>query len=95
MKLGTWLLAMVQPLLGRILFALGFQVVTITGMELVINTLKTQLLAHLAAVPAGALQLFALAGGGTALGIILGAIATRVLLFNIERSVRLLGVNNG
>ena len=31
MNLAVWLLALVQPLLGRILVSLGFSVVTITG----------------------------------------------------------------
>lgn len=95
MKFGAFLLAMVSPLVGRILLALGFQVVTLTGMELVMSTLKSMLLTNLNSIPAAGLQLFALAGGGTGLGIILGAIATRLVLINIEKSVRILGVNNG
>lgn len=95
MNIGTWLLAMVSPLIGRILITLGFQVVTITGMELIMLTLRAQLVSNLNSLPAVGLQLFALAGGGTGLGIILGAIATRVVLFNIQASVRLLGVNTG
>lgn len=95
MNFAGFLLAMVSPMIGRILLALGFQVVTLTGMELVISTLKSMLLTNLHSLPVAALQLFALAGGGTALGMILGAIATRLVLINIEKSVRILGVNNG
>ena len=40
MKIGTWLLALVQPFIARILTALGFSLVTIAGMEVVIDQVK-------------------------------------------------------
>ena len=33
MKLGTWILSLVEPVLGRILAALGLSVVSIVGMQ--------------------------------------------------------------
>lgn len=91
MKLGTWLLAMCEPLIAKVLIALGFSVVTITGMEAIINQLKSSLVADLSSMPADMLAIFQLAGGGTALGMIFGAMATKLTLWGIQNATRLLG----
>ena len=50
--LGAWLMAAMAPLAGRLLVALGFQVVTITGMAASITAVKTIFLQHMSSVPA-------------------------------------------
>lgn len=95
MTLATWLLALAQPLLGRILLSLGFSVITITGFTLTVQALKDQFVASANAMGADILNLFLIAGGGTAAGIIFGAITVRVTLWQISKSTRLLGVNPG
>jgi hypothetical protein len=95
MGVGTWILALVQPLLARIILSLGFSVVTMVGMDSVMSGLKAGLVSSLGAMPADGLNLFLLAGGGQAAGIITGAIATRVLIFTIQNGTKLLGVNPG
>lgn len=95
MKLGTWLLSMMQPLIGRILAALGFSVVTITGFELVIDTVKNMVLDGINTLPADMLNLFLYAGGGQGLGMILGAITTKLLLWQVQRATQILGRNPG
>lgn len=94
MPIGTWLLAMVTPLAGRLLVALGFQVVTITGVALSIATVKGMFLTHLGQVPAAGLQLALLAGCGEAMGMIFGAIAFRLALWQIQSATRILGVSS-
>lgn len=93
MKLGSWLLAMMQPLIGRILSALGFSVVSIVGVTAALDQLKTMLLNQLQLVPAAGLQLALLAGCGVAFGFILGAITFRMALWQLNNSMRILGVN--
>ena len=93
MKIGTWLLALVQPILGRILAALGFSVVTITGFEVAVNTLKQQLVGSMNGLPSEMLQVALLGGVGEGLGIITAAIAVRVLLWQVQNATRILGVN--
>lgn len=93
MKIGTWLLALVQPILGRILAALGFSVVTITGFEVAVNTLKQQLVGSMNGLPSEMLQVVLLGGVGEGLGIITAAIAVRVLLWQVQNATRILGVN--
>lgn len=95
MTIATFLLSMVSPLLGRILASLGFSVVTITGFNLVVDQLRDAVVSSTNALPAVALNLFLIAGGGVAMGIVFGAIATRLLLWQISKSTRILGVNPG
>lgn len=93
MKFGIFLLAMMEPLIAKILMALGFSVVSIVGMEGIITQLKSSFVADMQAMPADMLAVFQLAGGGLALGMIFGAMATKLTLWGIQQSTRLLGVS--
>lgn len=93
MKLGTWLFSLLQPAVGRILAALGLSVVSIGGMDLIFTQLKSSLTAGMGGLPLDLMNVFLLAGGGQALGIIIGALTTRLMLWQIANSVRILGVN--
>lgn len=95
MKIGTWLLSLVQPLIGRILAALGFSVVSILGMEAMLTQLKTSLVSGLGGLSADMFNVFLLAGGGQALGIITGALTTKLLLWQVQNATKILGVNPG
>lgn len=95
MKIGTWLLSLVSPFLARVLTALGFSIVTIVGMEAVIDQVKSLVTGGVNSLPSDALNIFLLAGGGKALGMILGAIATKVMLWQIQSATKILGVNPG
>lgn len=91
MKIGTWLAAMMQPLVAKVLLALGFQVVTLTGVTLAITSLKTIFMGHIASVPVAGFQLALLAGVGTAFGMIFGAITFRLAMFAIQNGTKILG----
>jgi hypothetical protein len=93
MKIGTWLLAMMQPLIARILTVLGLSVVTITGFDVVVDTLKARLVSSVNSLPADLLNIFLLAGGGVGLSMICSAIAVRMLLWQIQSATKILGVN--
>jgi hypothetical protein len=92
MGAGTWLAAMMGTLTAKVLLALGFQVVTITGVAVAMTTLRTMIITHLGAVPAAGFQILLLAGLGTGLGMLLGAAAFRLALWQIQSSVKILGV---
>lgn len=94
MKVGTFILSLVQPLIARVLAVLGLSVVTIVGTNQVLQALRDQLQRSFSGLPIDMLNLFLLAGGGLAMGMILGAIATRFLLWQIQRSTQILGRNN-
>ena len=93
MGFGTWLLALMGPFTARVLITLGFSVVTVVGMEAILSTLRAQLIASMNQVPAEALAMAMLGGVGEGLGIIMGAAATRLLLWKVSNATRLLGVN--
>lgn len=93
MKIGTWLLSLVQPIIARILLALGFSVVTITGFEAAINALKQQLVGAMNGLPSEMLQVVLLGGIGEGLGLITAAVGVRVLLWQIQSATKVLGVN--
>ncbi len=95
MKLGTWLLALAEPMIAKILLSLGFSVVTIAGMEAILSQLRTQLSSGINGLPADMLGLFLLAGGGEAFGIVMGAITTKLVLWQIQNSTKILGSNPG
>ncbi|MDP3798885.1 MAG: DUF2523 domain-containing protein [Polaromonas sp.] len=93
MKIGTWLLAMMQPLLAKILVSLGFSVVSITGLTVIVNNMKSEFTSALSGISPDTLQLFLLANGHIGLGIILGACATKLMLWQIQSATKILGVN--
>lgn len=93
MKIGTWLLSLVQPFIAKILLALGFSVVTMTGFEAAINQVKSQLVGSVNALPVDMLNVFLLAGGGKGIGIILAAVAVKVMLWQISSATKILGAN--
>lgn len=94
MPLAAFLLSMVGPLVGRVLLALGFSVVTIGGMDLVIGQLKQQIQAAGMGMGADLFGLFQMAGGGIALGIIMGAINTRIALWTATKATSIIGRSN-
>lgn len=95
MKIGTWLLSMMQPLMARILTSIGFSVVSITGFDLAVGQLKDMVKGGINSLPGDTLNLFLYAGGGYGLGMILGAITTKLLLWQIQSATQILGKNPG
>ena len=93
MKLGTWLLALMQPLLAKILASVGFSVVTMVGLDAIFTQLKGSLTSGIGGLPADALAMFLLAGGGQALGIVLCAITTKLMMWQIQKATQILGAN--
>lgn len=94
MPLAAFLMSMVGPLVGRVLLALGFSIVTVGGLDLVMGQLKQQVQLAGLQMGADAFNLFQVGGGGIALGIIMGAINTRIALWVATRSTRLIGKSN-
>lgn len=91
MKIGTWLLGMMQPLIAKILLSLGFSVVTIIGMEAVVGQLKTQVISNMGSLPPDVLNFALYIGIGKGIGIIFGACTTKLLLWSIQQSTSIIG----
>lgn len=94
MKFGTFLLALVEPMLAKILIALGFSLVSIVGVDAALGQVKGLITSNMAS--AGAILQFAMyIWLGKALGIIFGACTTKLMLWNIQNATKLLGKSNG
>ena len=93
MKIGTWLLSLLQPFIAKILLSLGFSVVTITGFEYAIGQIKAQLITSVNSLPVDLLNVFLLSGCGIGIGIVLAAVAVKVTLWQISNATKILGVN--
>jgi len=94
MGFAQLLLSLVQPVLARVLVALGFSVVSFVGMDLVMNQLISTAQGAWGGLPVSILQLVGLAGIGQGLGIIMGAVLTRVMIWQLQKSTRILGANS-
>lgn len=94
MPIAAWLLSMVGGIVGRVLLALGFSVVSVAGFEFAIGGLKNQLMGSANSMPFDALNLMMLSGIGVGLNIVFGAITFRVTLWSISRATRILGVGS-
>lgn len=86
-----FLLALVQPVIARALIALGFSVVSFVGMDLLMDKLIASVHGAWGGLPHAILQLAGLAGVGQGLGIIFGAVLTRVMIWQLTKSTRILG----
>ena len=89
-SLTTWLLAMVQPLISRILIVLGLSVFTVTGSTLAFNYFISTVQDSWSGIPLTMLSLMHLAGIPTALGIIGSAVATRLFFIGLKSSAAFL-----
>lgn len=93
MPFAQLLLAMVQPIIARIMVTLGLSIASFVGMDLLMNQVISATQNAWGGLPFGMLQLAGLAGIGQALGIIMGAVLTRVLIWQLSRSTRIMGTN--
>lgn len=94
MKIGTWLLSMMQPLLAKILVMLGFSVVSIVGMDSVIGALKQTLVQNINSMPGVWLDFALYLWIGKGIGIIFGACTTKLMLWSIQNATSILGKNS-
>lgn len=95
MKIGTWILSLMGPMISKILALLGFSVVTIVGFDIALNKARSALVASVGGLPAEMLSVFLLAGGGKAISMIVAAIMLRLMLWKIQSATKILGVNPG
>jgi len=93
MKIGTWLLTLVQPFLAKILLSLGFSVVSIVGMDAVLNTLKDQAIQGVNSLPSDMLAFALYIWIGKGIGIIFAACTTKLMLWTIQNGTKILGIN--
>lgn len=91
MRFGTWLLAMAQPLAAKIMIGLGLSMVSIVGIDSVMGALKTTLIANINSMPVLWLDFALYLWIGKGIGIIFGAMTTRLALWSIQNATSMLG----
>ena len=80
MNFAAFLASMAAPIVARVLMALGFSVITVTGTTLAVQGLKDAVVANFGAAPLPVLQLCGLLGIWIGLGMVFGAITFAITL---------------
>lgn len=91
MPLMLLLGSLVPGLVAKILLAVGFSVVVVSGVNTVAGELQDYVYQSVGGLPADALMLANLAGLGTGMNIILGAITARLALYVLTSTKRIIG----
>jgi hypothetical protein len=79
-NLFAWLMAAVAPLVKQGLVSLGIGWIAYSGISLILDQAKAAVIANWSAMSGATAQLLGHFGFGTALGIILGALAARAAM---------------
>ena len=74
MGFAAFLVAMVGPMVARMIAALGVSLVTISGLVATTALLKSTMVSQLASLPGDGLELAGLFGIWTCMGMVLGSI---------------------
>lgn len=80
MNFAAFLASMAAPLVARVLMALGFSVITVTGVTIAVQQLKDLVVNAFGDAPVSILQLGGLLGAWQGLGMLFGAITFAVTL---------------
>lgn len=93
-SIAALVLALVKPVLGRVLLALGFSVLTITGVAASVAALKSSVLSSFSETSTAVLQLAGLGGSWVALGALFGAMTFAVSMFGLRKATSLIGIGS-
>jgi cell division protein FtsX len=83
--LGAFLATSIGALVKRALVAIGFGAITYTGLQVAFDSAKTSVIQAYGSMAGASLQLADLAGVGTVIGIILGAMAGRIAIVAVNK----------
>lgn len=85
------LASLAQPILARVLLALGMAAVTVVGVDASFGVLKSMVLAKFTGFPSGVVQLGGLMGVWEGIGIVIGAATWCVTFYALTKTVRVAG----
>jgi hypothetical protein len=88
MPLAAWLLAFIGPLVIRALIVLGISTVTFTGVTAALNSLIVMAQQNWASVASDLLGLASIAGIPQCIGIIMGAMSSRIAMWIAVNATR-------
>lgn len=87
--LTAWLIAMVTPLVGRILSVIGFGFLSYSAIKTLISNASNAAVAAYNGLPADVLNFANLAGVGECLSIAIASLTTRAALVSVQRLARI------
>lgn len=88
-NIALWLFTIIVPLVKKVLVALGIGVASYAALNALFAQVQAQVVASYGAMPATILQLLALGGMPTAIGIILSAMSARVAMLVVNRYAKI------
>lgn len=80
-----------KGIIAQLLLAFGITAVTYNGLEEIFAHLRQQITANITGAPHDALQIFYIAGGGSALNIVLGGLTFYLTMTGISRITSRIG----
>lgn len=89
-----WLLSLVPALVAKIIFATGVGVISYVGMQTLLQTLTSAVLANAGGVPADVAAYLALAGVDVCISMMLSALSIRVTLMTVNGVVNRMTFTN-
>lgn len=87
---GTFLMAMAQPMVAKVLVAIGITITTLTGVTAGYSTLKGYVMNNINQAPAAALQLAALVGVPEGLAMVMGAMTFVIALWTTTSATKMI-----
>lgn len=90
--LTNWLMAMVQPVVVRIMASLGLSVVTFKGVDTAFDQARSYVMGAVNSFPATVLNMMGLFGIDTGLALILGAISFALTLWALRKTFGFFGI---
>jgi hypothetical protein len=81
----TWLVSISTPIFKRALIAIGLGTVTYTGVDAVFSAAQNAVLNNYGQMPAAAAQIASMAGVPECIGILLGALSSRLAISTMTR----------
>ncbi|MEY3882255.1 MAG: hypothetical protein RIQ94_3051 [Pseudomonadota bacterium] len=85
MTFSSFLMSIAGSLAARVMLSLGFGIVSYAALNTLANTVVLKVTEYYTHIDITALNLINLAGGGEAMGILLGALVTRASLLVFKR----------
>jgi len=83
--LGTWLVSLAGPIVRKMMISLGIGVASYAAISTALNSALSQAQSAWAGITGDVLSLIQLAGCGTALSIVAGALVARVAMMSLKK----------
>jgi len=88
-SLAAWLMAVIAPIGKQLLVALGFGIVTYTGVDVAFNAMVASLSSQVSSIPPNVLVYAKISGVFEAMGLVLAAISFKISFMTLTKLARI------